>query len=497
MSNRLIYSTIFKDKANITVAFILGLVFMITSILMIENGGTILWLVPPALIAVFLAFTAIDKFLLFTVFLAPLSIQLRFIIPDTSADIFLPTELMLAGILLLVFYKLIVGKEIYKKILNHPVSIISFCILGWCLITSFSSTMPLVSLKSLIARLWFFAGFYILAIELFRKPGGIKNYFSAYVAGMIPVVLYYLVRMWQQGIFNQKMAHKNIRPFFNDHTSLGAALAFCIPVIVYFLTMKKMSLMARIGLSCLLFVIFVAFLLSYSRAAWLSLVAAGLVVLFLLFKISWKIVVPVLIAGTIIVFISWSVIIMQLNENKQDSSDNIKSHLQSISNIRSDASNLERLNRWKCALRMFREKPILGWGPATYQFNYAPYQVASEKSIISTNRGVGGNAHSEYLGSLVDSGLPGMILYILLLIVSIRKGIIIWKTHVDKQMRYLSLALVAGLITYLVHGALNNFLDTDKISALFWGMIAGIVAIDISMEKTTGGKESSEIGSDN
>jgi putative inorganic carbon (hco3(-)) transporter len=497
MSNRLLYSTNLKGKANITVAFILSLLFIIISILMIENGGTLLWLIPPALIVVMLALIAIDKLLIFTVFLTPLSIQLRFIIPDTSIDIFLPTELMLAGILLLVFYKLIVGKEITRKILNHPVSIISFCILGWCLITSFSGTMPLVSLKSLIARLWFFAGFYILAIELFRKPGGIRNYFSAYIAGMVPVVLYYLVRMWEQGIFNQKMAYKNIRPFFNDHTSLGAALAFCIPVIVYFLTIKKISLMARIGLSCLLFVFLVAFLLSYSRAAWMSLFAAGLVALFLLFKISWKIVIPVILAGTVIIFISWSVIMMHFNENKQDSSDNIKSHLQSVSNIRSDVSNLERLNRWKCALRMFREKPILGWGPATYQFNYAPFQVASEKTMISTNWGEGGNAHSEYLGSLVDSGIPGMILYILLLFVSIRKGIIIWKTHSEKQMRYLSLVLVSGLTTYFVHGAFNNFLDTDKISALFWGMIAGIVAIDIGMEKPTVPKESSEIGSDN
>ena len=188
---------------------------------------------------------------------------------------------------------------------------------------------------------------------------------------------------------------------------------------------------------------------------------------------------------------------IRLNENKQESSGNIKSHLQSIANIRSDASNMERINRWKSALRMFKEKPVIGWGPATYQFKYAPFQMASEKTIISTNYGEGGNAHSEYLGSLVDSGIPGLVLYILLLFISIRKGIIIWRTHSDKQIRNMSLALVAGLVTYVVHGALNNFLDTDKISALFLGMIAAIVAIDINMKEEKESRRLSQVGSDN
>jgi hypothetical protein len=43
----------------------------------------------------------------------------------------------------------------------------------------------------------------------------------------------------------------------------------------------------------------------------------------------------------------------------------------------------------------------------------------------------------------------------------------------------LSLALLLGLTTYYLHGLLNNFLDTDKASALFWGFTAAIVAIDI------------------
>ena len=43
-------------------------------------------------------------------------------------------------------------------------------------------------------------------------------------------------------------------------------------------------------------------------------------------------------------------------------------------------SNLERINRWQSAFRLFKERPILGWGPGAYQFVYAPYQKAKEKT---------------------------------------------------------------------------------------------------------------------
>ena len=41
------------------------------------------------------------------------------------------------------------------------------------------------------------------------------------------------------------------------------------------------------------------------------------------------------------------------------------------------------------------------------------------------------------------------------------------------------LVILLGFITYVVHGGLNNFLDTDKASVPFWGFVAALVAIDL------------------
>ena len=48
-----------------------------------------------------------------------------------------------------------------------------------------------------------------------------------------------------------------------------------------------------------------------------------------------------------------------------------------------------------------------------------------------------------------------------------------------KEMRMLSLAITLGLITYFLHGLMNNFLDTDKASIPVWGFTAMLVSMNL------------------
>ena len=172
-------------------------------------------------------------------------------------------------------------------------------------------------------------------------------------------------------------------------------------------------------------------------------------------------------------------IIMSLETNRQDSSSDFSEHVQSISNISSDASNLERLNRWNSAFRMFDERPFFGWGPGTYSLLYAPFQHSVDKTTISTNAGDRGNAHSEYIGPLAESGLLGSLTFLLIVITVIYKGSRLYLTAENREVRLISMGLLLGLITYFVHGTLNNFLDTDKASVPFWGFIAMLTAMEV------------------
>jgi hypothetical protein len=66
---------------------------------------------------------------------------------------------------------------------------------------------------------------------------------------------------------------------------------------------------------------------------------------------------------------------------------------------------------------------------------------------------------------------------------SLITGFRVYNNLDDKRLKQIVLFLILGFITYLMHGTLNNFLDTDKASALFWGFTAVFVSLDISLKK--------------
>ena len=344
--------------------------------------------------------------------------------------------------------------------------------------------MPLVSLKAFMVKLWFIIPFYFLLTQVFKEKANMYRSFWFYMIPFIVVILYTLINH-APSYFDQKSSNFVMRPFFNDHTIYGALLAMYIPILVGLVFDKTNKPLLRILFLGVLSLFVVAIVFSYTRASWVGLIAAA--GLFVLLKL--RINVKILFIGVIVVgglFIAYqSHIMMNLERNKQDSSTNFKEHVKSISNVATDASNLERINRWNCAIRMFQDKPVFGWGPGTYQFKYAPFQFSYEKTIISTNAGDLGNAHSEYLGPLAESGLFGLLSMLAIVVVFYLIAIRLYYNTRDYKTRILIISIICGMTTYFVHGLMNNFLDTDKASAPFWAFFAIIVALDVYHNEKT------------
>jgi putative inorganic carbon (hco3(-)) transporter len=326
-------------------------------------------------------------------------------------------------------------------------------------------------------------GFYLLGIKLFENHDNIRKFVWIYVASLILVIGYTIFRHSGFGLLNKQAAHWVMTPFFNDHTSYGAVLAMFIPFMTFFSFSRYVpdrgKWISRLALGILL----VAFVLSYTRAAWLSLILAAGVYVMIRLHIRFRTMIISLISVLIIIFLFQHQIVQYLERNNDESSSNLVEHFSSMSNITSDASNLERLNRWGAALRMFEERPWFGFGPGTYMFKYAPYQLSKDQTIISTNMGDMGNAHSEYLGPLAESGLPGMLTFILLIIIVLYTALHAYAQLSDGYLRGVVLSAFLGLVTYYAHGLMNNFLDTDKAAIPFWGFTAMIVLIDLQIRR--------------
>ncbi|MCK4663384.1 MAG: O-antigen ligase family protein [Bacteroidales bacterium] len=459
--------------------YLITFVFIAINALFISLEFFAFSILPLALLILVFAFFALDKLILLIVFLTPLSVQLKEFIPHLEFGMNLPTEPLLLGVMFIFFLKLIHEKKFDKKILYHPVSIAIYFNLFWIFITSITSTLPVVSFKFFISRLWFIIAFYFLATQLFVNIKNVKRYIWLFIFGFIIVIAYTLTRHIQFGLLNQKVAHWAPNPFFIDHTSYGAILAMCLPVLIGFAFNPCYSTNRKILIWLLIPVFIFSIVFSYTRATWISLIAAFFIWLCIKFKIKFR---TLLLLGTILIialFMFKTEIMINMELNKQDSSADFGEHVKSMSNISSDASNLERINRWNSALRMFKEKPVFGWGPGTYMFNYGPFQFSYEKTIISTNAGDMGNAHSEYIGPLSESGVLGMLTFIFIIVATIITALKVYTKSNSKEIKIICISALIGLITYYLHGFLNNFLDTDKASVPFWGFTAIIVALDV------------------
>jgi len=419
---------------------------------------------------------SLEKILLLAVFATPLAINIGDY--DMGVSISVPSEPLLIGILFFFILKILLEGGVERKVIRHPVTLAILFNLGWMLITAITSDIPVVSFKYLLSRLWFIIPVYFGGLMLFRIKTNIRLFVWAYMLSLLVVIIYTTYVHMGYG-FSEKAGHWVMSPFYNDHTAYGVVLALFIPVMVGLSFDKAVSVNQRLLAAAAFLILTVALYLSFSRAAWVSVgFAIGVLILVKLhIKFKW---IAITIAALLLIFFTFKFEILdKLEKNKQDASANFIEHIESISNISSDASNLERINRWQSALRMFYEKPLVGWGPGTYQFEYAPFQRTKEKTIISTNLGDLGNAHSEYIGPLAESGFPGLLSVLFILVSVIYTGLKVYKKAPDSQTRLISLSATLGLITYFVHGTMNNFLNTDKASVPFWGFVAIIVALDL------------------
>ena len=466
------------------IVYIGSLLFVLVhGILIYREGIPYLMYLPLLLLALFVAFVRFDNFLLLIIFLVPLSIPLIAFFRDLDVNLALPSEPLVIIAFLLFFIKITRAERIDHKILVHPISIAIYINLIWIFITSLTSTMPVVSIKFFLSRFWFVIAFYFITAELCKSNSFSKKYLWAYILPLMIVIFYTIARHTAIGLFNQEAAHYVMGPFFSDHTSYGAILAMIIPVLAGFSIDNSNSKGLRFFSFVLLAIVTLGFILSYSRAAWVSLIFAAGIFIIVIFRVRLWAVALIAIFIFYLAFSNFTEIIFRMGRNTQDSSARLAEHIQSISNITNDYSNVERLNRWNCALRMFDEKPFLGWGPGTYMFKYAPYQISYQKTPISTEEGDRGNAHSEYLGPLSESGILGSLSFIAIVTLTLIAGFRVYRKVETKKLKILSLSLMLGLITYYVHGIMNNFLDTDKASALFWGFTAMLVAMDVSYAK--------------
>lgn len=426
-----------------------------------------------------LVFFNLEKALLSLSFIVPLSVNFEDV--GFGLGISIPDEPLIILIMFLALFKIFIKSEYDAAVIRHPITIALMLNFGWMFITAFTSELPLVSFKYMLSRFWYVVVFYFMTIMLFKRKQNIQWFMWLYVFAIGIVIVYTLINHSQLG-FTRETAYLTMKPFYVAHGVYAAAIAFLVPflaTVVLFGKKMKINFALR-SLAALLLVLFLfGLFFSYTRAAWLSVFALPALVLVLLFRIRLHSLLLVIASSVALFLLFQNEVMYVLSKNDNVSSTDVTTHLRSILNVTTDASNAERINRWMSAIEMTKERPWLGFGPGTYMFVYAPYQQSNYWTIISTNHGDVGNAHSEYFTTLTESGFFGLITFLLMIFLFLQTCFKIIYSTSPAWVRFFTVSIMLGFVTYLIHALLNNYIESDKIAILWWGFMAMAVAFDL------------------
>jgi putative inorganic carbon (HCO3(-)) transporter len=331
---------------------------------------------------------------------------------------------------------------------------ISLAWVCWMAVCAAVSTIPLVSWKYWVVET---GHWWVFAVGLSLFPDIIRRGIAHFAVSMSGMVAYTLIHHAFYH-FRADQALLAPMPFFPENTLYGAVLAMV--VFLSAATCFQQPNRFRKVLFGLLFSIGLFF--SFSQAAWVSVLVAGAVGTLVYYREKWRTLIPGFI---LLVLLSCF----------------FRQPIQQA--LAQDVSFQERLNRYSCALRMSADRMWTGFGPGTFQFQYLPYQRPEQMTRISIRQpipghtpdtyGRGGGAHSEYFQALADMGLAGLTLYVLLAFVVLASGIQCVTRGKTREGRIFILLLTLGLMTFFLHGLLNNLLHDGRIAALVWAAAVG------------------------
>lgn len=414
------------------------------------------------------------------VVLIPISVNMAVV---GEVELNFPSE----GLLLLLLPVILFFNHTYQatflRLCKHPITIMLFLDIILHVILSFFSTHFDISLKRTVIHIIFIGVYYVLANMLTRKT--LVKPWLMYAVGILPVMVLTFIHHAEYA-FSLRSVPKICHPYYDDHTIYGACLAFIIPILLILILNRRLFQFSKpiyISLILLFALIVVSELFTLSRASNISLfVALGFYIL-LRWKVKFSSILLLLGVLVATLFYFRNNIYEQLSQTKAVSNDgDLVNHFSSVTNVDTDASNAERINRWVCAWRMFEERPWFGFGPGTYQFEYYKYQTREFQTYISTYQGDRGNAHSEYFTYLSEMGIMGLIVFMLTIFVSIYYGMQNHYQLDDAVLKMINLGVLLGLMTYVFHGIFNSFFDQNKLAFLYFTALGTIVWINQRMK---------------
>jgi O-antigen ligase len=135
------------------------------------------------------------------------------------------------------------------------------------------------------------------------------------------------------------------------------------------------------------------------------------------------------------------------------------------SEARQELTGGVRLTIDRDCLRMFRDKPVLGWGLGTFPVVYPQFRTFYTSFFVN-------QAHNDYLQLLVETGIAGFAIAIWFLVLTFRGAVAKLQNWTESINGTLTVAALLGCVGILVHSFLDFNLQIPANAALFYVLCA-------------------------
>ncbi|HWR07066.1 O-antigen ligase family protein [Sporomusa sp.] len=212
------------------------------------------------------------------------------------------------------------------------------------------------------------------------------------------------------------------------------------------------NIQGKILLFALVAVLGTCLVLTYSRGAWLSIVAVtALCGRLYNRKVLWVF----LVIPAIALFCH----------------DGVMERLLSIFNP-TDTSSTLRIALWESTIAMILDKPLLGIGWGSYWLVYPEYDFFLNNPAATIV-----HAHNMYLHIAAEIGIPGLLVFLAIIYGHIKRAIEVLTQTQNQWVAGVMLGAVAAVIGLAANGFTDYIMFNVQMSMLFWLLNAVIVAV--------------------
>ena len=331
-----------------------------------------------------------------------------------------------------------------------------------------------MSLRAFFGKELKFLAIYFMLVEVINSKKRLKIILSAIIVSATFIIIDAGV-MYFKGVDFLRGHELGLYPLcasFTTSSGFAAWLTVIIPVFIGIIAAKIFpDLRLKILLSTAVIIQSLYLIETYSRGGWLGLLVGILFIIYFVLKNSTSMirnscVIAVLSILCISLLLPKSVVvnIKYYIWTNFKVSQSINARLKSAQQLNGDRSTFIRFMLWKESLRIIRDYPLTGCGLNTYSVVAKKYKSFELGGIYP---------HNSYLQKAAETGVFGLIAFLLFLFSFFCKGV----RYFNQRKDYLVLGFLSAILAFLVHAFFDTHLYSLQLVVLFWYLLGLTMAV--------------------